>query len=87
MSSTTEELDRAKERVSRLETRLHQGQRAEIRRFIELNPGVTFEEITIHLVGTVPERINELLESLQGDTVRVDADRYYPATETDEEEK
>jgi hypothetical protein len=52
-----------------------------------LNPGVTFKEITIHLVGTVPERINELLESLQGDTVRVDADRYYPATETDEEEK
>jgi len=80
-----QELERAQARVSKLETRLDQGEKAEIRRFVESNPGVTFEEITTHLIETIPERTNKLLESLEGDTVCVDGDRYYPVTETGEE--
>lgn len=75
---------KAQKRVSKLETRLDQGERAEIRRFVESNPGATFEEITTHLIETVPERTNELLESLEGDSVRVDGDAYYPSTRIDE---
>lgn len=81
-----QELERAQARVSKLETRLDQGEKAEIRRFVESNPGATFDEITTHLIETVPERTNEILESLEGDSVRVDGDAHYPATATDEEE-
>jgi len=80
-----QELEKAQQRVSKLETRLDQGERAEIRRFIESNPGATFEQITTHLIETVPERTNELLESLEGESVRVDGDEYYPASATDGE--
>jgi len=78
-----QELERAQVRVSKLETRLDQGEKAKIRRFVESNPGATFEEITTHLIETVPERTNELLESLEGKNIRVDGDRYYPTTATD----
>jgi chaperonin GroEL (HSP60 family) len=79
-----QELKKTQKRVSRLETRLNRGEKAEVRRFVESNPGANFEEITTHLVETVPERANELLESLEGESVRMDSDRYYPATATDE---
>jgi molecular chaperone DnaK (HSP70) len=78
-----QELEQTRTRVSRLETRLDQGERAEIRRFIEANPGATFEEITRHLSETVPERTNELLETLEGDGVRVEGDVYYPTNGTE----
>lgn len=80
-----QELEQARTRVSKLETRLDQGKRVEIRRFIESNPGVTFEEITTHLIETVPERTNELLESLEGGSVGVEGDAYYPTTDTEQE--
>jgi molecular chaperone DnaK (HSP70) len=76
------ELERTQERVSTLEARLDQGERAKIRRFIESNPGATFDEITTHLVENIPERTNKLLETLEGDSVRVEDDAYYPATES-----
>jgi len=82
-----QELQQAQERMSKLETRLDRGERAEIRRFIESHPGATFEQITTHLIETVPERTNELLESLEGDTVRMDRDGYYSVTELNEEGK
>ena len=80
-----QDLQQAQERMSKLENRLDRGERAEIRRFVESHPGATFEQITTHLIETVPERTNELLESLEGDTVRIDRDGYYPVTESNEE--
>lgn len=75
-----QELKKAQERVSNLEVRLDQGERAEIRRFIESNPGVTFEEITTHLIETIPERTNELIETLEGESISMDGDAYYPVS-------
>ena len=80
-----QELEKAQKRVSKLENRLDQGERAEINRFIESNPGATFEEITTHLIETVPERTNKLLESLEGDSVRMEGNAYYSAKGPDEE--
>jgi molecular chaperone DnaK (HSP70) len=76
------ELERTQERVSTLEARLDQGERAKIRRFIESNPGATFDATTTPLVENIPERTNKLLETLEGDSVRVEDDAYYPATES-----
>ena len=80
-----QKLEKAQARVSKLETRLDQGERAEIRQFIQENPGVGFEEITTHLVESIPERANDLLETLEGDSVRIEDDAYYPSNMADVE--
>jgi hypothetical protein len=80
-----QELEKSQARVSKLEARLNQGERAEIRRFIETNSGATFEEVVTHLIETTPERTNELLETLEGDSIRIEDDAYYPANGTEEE--
>lgn len=72
------ELERARERIDELETHLHHGEQEAIRQFIEENPGATFEEITQHVIDTVPQRVNRHLDELEGDAVVVDDDEYYP---------
>jgi predicted RNase H-like nuclease (RuvC/YqgF family) len=76
------ELDRARGRIEELETQLHHGEKAEIREFIEQNPGATFEDITRHVIDTVPERVNRHLDELEGDAMYVDNDGYYPESES-----
>jgi ElaB/YqjD/DUF883 family membrane-anchored ribosome-binding protein len=73
-----EELDRARDRIDELEDIVHHGEQEVVREFVEENPGATFGEITQHLIDTVPERVSRHLEELEGDTVRVDDERYYP---------
>jgi len=79
------ELERAQSRVSKLEDRLDRGEQAEIRRFIEENPGVPFDEIHQHLMETVPERANEILEAIEGEEVEVHGDAYYPIGDSPED--
>lgn len=71
------EFERIQSRVEKLEDRLNQGEKAEIRRYVAENPGATFAEIHQHLIETVPERANRILEELEGDDLRVQADSYY----------
>lgn len=79
------EFERAQSRVSKLEDRLDRGEGAEIRSFIEANPGASFDEIVQHLIETVPERANELLETFEGESVEFTGDVYYPLGETEGE--
>ncbi len=76
------ELDRARSRIEELETQLHHGEKAEIREFIEENPGATFEDITRHIIDTVPERVNRHLDELEGDALYIDDDEYYPESDS-----
>ncbi|RBI63624.1 hypothetical protein DMJ13_03570 [halophilic archaeon] len=80
------ELDDARERISDLEDRLYRSDSAEIRRFVERNPGASFERITSHLRETVPERANEHLAVMEGESVEVHNDAYYPPAEVMQEE-
>ncbi|RLM47527.1 hypothetical protein DVK00_03190 [Haloarcula sp. Atlit-47R] len=75
------ELERARERIQELETQLHHGEQAVIREFVEENPGATFEDITRHVIDTVPERLNRHLDELEGDALYVDDDGYYPESD------
>jgi predicted RNase H-like nuclease (RuvC/YqgF family) len=75
------ELERARERIQELETQLHHGEQAVIREFVEENPGATFEDITRHVIDTVPERVNRHLDELEGDALYVDDDGYYPESD------
>ena len=72
------EFERAQSRVSMLENRLDRGERAEIQSFIEANPGASFDEVVQHLIETVPERVNDLLETFEGEYVEVTDGAYYP---------
>lgn len=79
-----DELDHARTRIERLETRLYQGEQATICQYIEQNPGTTYDEIIQHMMDTVPERVTDHLDDLEGDDVRIEDSGYYPR-EGDEE--
>lgn len=78
------ELDDARDRISKLEDRLYRSDSAEIRRFVEENPGTNFEAIKTHLRESVPERANEHIESMEGESLEVHGDRYYPVDDPDQ---
>lgn len=79
-----DELDHARDRISKLEDRLYRSDSAEIERFVAENPGADFDAIKEHLRATVPERANEHLTAMEGETIEVHDDAYYPVPETNQ---
>lgn len=73
-----DQLDLARDRVEELENIVHHGEQEVVRQFVEENPGATFEQITQHVVDTVPERVIQNLDELEGSALYVDGDEYYP---------
>lgn len=71
------ELDRARSRIQELEDAAYDGERQEVVEFIEENPGVTYDEIIQHIIVTVPERVTDHLEDLEGEKIRVEDDGNY----------
>lgn len=71
------ELDRARDRIRELEAAVYDGERQEITEFVEANPGATYDEIIQHVMVTVPERVTEHLNDLEGETLRNEEDGYY----------
>lgn len=76
-----DELGHARTRIEELETQLHHGEQEVIKEFVEENPGATFEDITRHVIDTVPKRLNRHLDELEGDTLYVAGDGYYPESD------
>lgn len=75
-----EQLELARDRIESLEDRLHHGERTEIRQYVEDNPGAPFDEIVRHVIDTVPARVSQHLDDLEGDDLVIDpeTERYYP---------
>ena len=59
-----EELDRTRDRVSKLEKQLHRGERAAIKEYVEENPGAELDEIVQHILETTSERVPQQLEGM-----------------------
>lgn len=78
------ELDDARERISKLEDRLYHSDSEEIRRFVGRNPGADFEDIKEHLRETVPKRANEHLTAMEGESLEVHNNMYYPCEDAEE---
>jgi predicted RNase H-like nuclease (RuvC/YqgF family) len=72
------ELEHARERIDKLESQLHRGERETIRRFVKENPGATRGEIGQRLADTVPERLTPHLDALEGEQLERRDDGYYP---------
>lgn len=73
------ELDNARDRIQRLENRLYHSEREAIRRYVEENPGVTYEEIGQQIIDTAPSRVADHLDVLEGEVLESDNGHYYPA--------
>jgi len=72
-----EELDHARGRVGDLEEQLHRSERATIRRHVEQNPGASFSDVVQKVINTVPGRVNQHLDDLEGDAIRIEDEAYY----------
>lgn len=73
------ELDRARNRIQDLEDAVYHGERRTIKRYVEDNPGATYDEIIQHIIDTVPQRVTTHLDDLEGDELRQEDGGYYPA--------
>jgi hypothetical protein len=79
-----QELDHARTRIQQLEQTAYHGERRTIKRFVNQNPGVTYDEIMQHIIDTVPRRVTMNLDELEGDAIKNTDEGYYPAqTEAD----
>ena len=63
------ELERQRDRVSKLEKQLHYTAQTDILEFVESNPGASAPEIIQHIANTVPERVASHLDLLEGDAL------------------
>jgi hypothetical protein len=59
---------------------VYHGERRTIKRYVDDNPGATYDEIIQHLIETVPSRVTTHLGDLEGDEIRYEDEGYYPAT-------
>jgi ElaB/YqjD/DUF883 family membrane-anchored ribosome-binding protein len=73
------ELDRARDRIQELEDAVYHGERRTIKRYVEDNPGATYDDVIQHVIDTVPQRVTTHLDDLEGDELRYVDDGYYPA--------
>jgi hypothetical protein len=76
-----DELERARERIQELEEALYRDEQQEILEYIDTNPGASYEEIVQHVINTVPGRVTEHLEELEGRKLRQTGDGYHLATD------
>lgn len=74
-----DELTRARDRIQELEDVVYRGERQTIAEFVEENPGATYDEMIQHVIDTVPGRVTDHLDNLEGDILRVEGGEYYPA--------
>lgn len=72
------ELDRARDRIQELEDAVYHGERRTIKRYVEDNPGTTYDEVIQHVIDTVPQRVTTHLDDLEGDELRYVDGGYYP---------
>lgn len=76
-SDLKSELERQRDRVSKLEKQLHYTAQADIIDFVEANPGATAPEIIQHIANTVPERVASHLDLLEGDALERGSNGYH----------
>ncbi|QIB74758.1 hypothetical protein G3I44_10955 [Halogeometricum borinquense] len=73
------ELDRARDRIQELEDAVYHGERRTIKRYVEANPGATYDDVIQHVIDTVPQRVTTHLDDLEGEELRYEDGGYYPA--------
>jgi len=75
-----QELRRARNRIDSLEDQLYRREYSTILRFVKENPGASYDEIVRHVMDTVPVRVNDHLQELEGEKIEQETDGYKPIT-------
>ena len=73
------ELDRTRNRIQELEDAVYHGERRTIKRYVEDNPGATYDDVIQHDIDTVPQRVTTHLDDLEGDKLQYVDTGCYPA--------
>lgn len=73
-----EELSHARGRIEALEEQLYQSERREIVEYIEANPGADIDAVIRHVIDTVPGRVNQHIEELEGTEIAVRDGGFHP---------
>ena len=71
------ELDCTRDRIADLEDAVYHGERQAIKKFVDANPGASYDEIIQHVIDTVPERVTIRLDDMEGEDLSVEDRRYY----------
>lgn len=71
------QLDRARDRIDKLEDAVYHGEWQTIAGYVESNPGATYDDIVQHIIDTAAGRVTSHLEDMEGDVLRADDDGYY----------
>lgn len=81
-----EELNHARERISRLENQVYQGERQIVLDYIEDNPSAEYYEIMHHLNESQESRLTEILDFLtvEGEIMSNGEGQYFPKTDDEE---
>ena len=79
------EVERLRERVSELEDRLHDRERASIVEYVDEYQMASFEDLLSHVRATAPERVTYHLDALAGDELRVNDNGLYYLADADAE--
>jgi len=66
------ELQRARDRIEKLEEQLHLSEQKAILNYIQENPGAEYGSILQHLTNTAHSRVTRLLDQMEGDKVEID---------------
>lgn len=69
--------------IDQLQDDLTNTDRATIIEYVNENPGATDDEIIQHLQNTLLDRVIRHLTELEGDTLRLEENRYYPREDTE----
>ena len=73
-----QELGRARDRIEKLERKLHHGERGMIIDYVHSNPGAEFDEIIQHTMENTPSRVSNHMDDLVGSELVVEDEKYYP---------
>lgn len=83
------DLEHARDRIEELESQVYDIEREELRRFVDANPGTSYDEILAHMRRTVPERLPDYIEAGEFvvDRLPEGGDGYFASPEAAEEHR
>jgi len=70
-----EELRQSRDRIQELEDRVYNSERRAIVQFVEDNGATDFESIVEHVQQTARTRVNQHIDAMQGDEIRIEQQR------------
>jgi molecular chaperone DnaK (HSP70) len=83
-NNARKELEDARRRIEKLENKLDNDEREEVRNQIKKSPGITYNELVETVGYSVPQRVQDHLEAMRAFEIEKRDDGFYYVGESDE---